>query len=60
MSLLASELGGSQLVTSERKDHERMNNSNKNLKEFMNSIDMRIIKNMQEDTPVFRDRPFFQ
>jgi hypothetical protein len=32
MSLLASELGGSQLATSERKDHERINRSNKNLK----------------------------
>jgi len=54
MSVLASELGGSQPITSER----RSNNSSisRNFKEYMSSVDMRIIKCMQDDVPIFASK----
>ena len=54
MSMLASQLGGSQPITSERKVIASSNS--KNLKEYMSSMDMRIISNMQEDVPIFADK----
>jgi hypothetical protein len=50
-SLLASELGGSRPVTSDRKSAEP--NHSKAFKEYMNSIDIRIIRNIQDDIPIF-------
>jgi hypothetical protein len=54
MSILASEMGASQPITSER----RANSSaqSRALKEYMSSMDMRIIRCMQEDVPIFADK----
>jgi len=52
ISLLASELGGSQIVTSERKSGDKT--PHRALKEYMSSIDLRIIKNMATDVPYCR------
>lgn len=54
MSMLASELGGSQPITSERRANS--SSHSKMLKEYMSSMDMRIISRMQEDVPIFADK----
>ncbi len=53
ISLLASELGGSRPITSERRQEQPQS---KTFKEEMSSIDMRIIRSMQDDVPVFRQK----
>jgi hypothetical protein len=54
VSILASELGGSQPITSERKYSE--SSQIRSFKEYMSSMDMRIIHTMQNDVPVFADK----
>ncbi len=54
MSILASELGGSQPITSERKYCE--SSQSRSFKEYMSSMDMRLIHTMQNDVPVFADK----
>jgi hypothetical protein len=53
ISLLASELGGSRPITSERRNEQP---HSKTFKEEMSSIDMRIIRSMQDDVPIFRQK----
>jgi hypothetical protein len=53
MSLLASELGGSRPITSERRCIE---SHSKTFKEYLSSIDMRILKTMSDDVPIFTTR----
>ena len=54
ISLLASELGGSMPMTSDRKSGE--SSHSKAFKECMTSIDMRIIRSMQNDVPFFAQK----
>ncbi len=54
VSLLASELGGSRPVTSDRKSAQ--SSHSKTFKEYMNSTDLRIIRNIQDDIPIFQGR----
>jgi|688.fasta_scaffold580609_1 hypothetical protein len=51
VSLLASELGGSRPVTSDRRSAQ--SSHSKTFKEYMSSIDLRIIRNIQDDVPIF-------
>lgn len=53
MSLLASELGGSRPITSERCSLE---SHSKTFKEYLSSIDVRILKTMSDDVPIFTRR----
>lgn len=53
MSLLASELGGSRPITSERRCLE---SHSKTFKEYLSSIDVRILKTMSDDVPIFTRR----
>lgn len=53
-SILASELGASQPITSERRHND--SSQSRHFKEFMSSMDMRIINKMQIDVPVFADK----
>lgn len=50
MSMLASELGGSRPITSERQSSEC---PSRNFKEYLSSMDMRLLRIMQDDVPVF-------
>jgi hypothetical protein len=54
VSLLASELGGSQPITSDRRS--AVSNHSRTFKEYMSSIDMRIIRNIQDDVPFFLEK----
>ena len=51
MSMLSSELGGSRPITSERKANSSI--QARTMKEYMSSMDMRIISSMHEDVPMF-------
>jgi hypothetical protein len=50
MSLLASELGGSRPITSERQHSEP---HSRTFKEYLSSMDMRLLRTMQDDIPSF-------
>jgi hypothetical protein len=50
MSLLASELGGSRPITSERRSGE---SHSRTFKEYLSSMDMRLLRTMQDDIPSF-------
>lgn len=50
MSMLASELGGSRPVTSERQSAD---SHSRTFKEYLSSMDMRLLRTMQDDVPVF-------
>lgn len=60
MSILASELGGSQPITSERRGNG--SSHSRQFKEYMSSMDMRILNCLREDVPAFgfrEDVPVF-
>jgi hypothetical protein len=50
MSMLASELGGSRPITSER---QSVDSHSRTFKEYLSSMDMRLLRTMQDDVPVF-------
>lgn len=52
MSLLTSELGGSQLVTSERRESQKT--QHRALKDYMSSIDLKMILKMEMDVQISR------
>lgn len=53
VSLLASDIGGSRPITSDR---GYSSSSSKTFKEYLSSIDMRILRVMQDDVPIFSKR----